>query len=177
MTSEVMNLNRFGRGWWTRTTVVSTERPPFLYWSFIPPPRNDLIRRAPTSDWKWPRMDTVTVTGHNFGKCCKSADSALLKEGETERDGLLDKGRGIKVPSFSYFLNLSCLSTSLLLFRNCFLFLLGRSVLLIEACTFVGDAAFSRTEKWPLDCPLSLHLQLRSPLARSLATASRLTLF
>ena len=78
----------------------ATERPPFLYWSFISPPRNDLIRRAPTSDWKWPRMDTVTVTGHNFGECCKSADSALLKEGETERDGLLDKGRGIKVHTF-----------------------------------------------------------------------------
>ena len=54
----------------------------------ISPPQNDLIRRAPTSDWKWPRrMDTAAsvdaATRYNFGECCKSA---LLRERERERE-------------------------------------------------------------------------------------------
>ena len=63
---------------------------PFLYWSFISPPQNDLIRRAQTSlglgmasDGQFGhRRRRNGVTGYNFVECCKSA---LPKEREGGR--------------------------------------------------------------------------------------------
>ena len=89
-----------------RGVVEPTEREqaipiPFLYWSFISAPQNDLIRRAQTSlglgmasDGQFGhRRRRNGVTGYNFVECCKSA-LPKEREGEAERDGLLDKGKG-----------------------------------------------------------------------------------